>query len=243
MLIFFLATGAFLSVYWKINYHFSHKEELVGKSKSIVLWNIARRRDYNIQVLKEVLEKQNVDALFLVEARQKKSEFRITLEEELKGYHIQFLDGNMLVISKGAIEPLHYATKSNTYRFNHLKIKIDSTVLHIGLVDVLNNFSQLPGNLNKKEALGIIIDYAEKNSLDLIIGDFNTPYESINFKTFHEYYNSARTFQNGYTSTWPSSLPLFEIDQIWISKNRDILRMKKAFYNGSDHALMVTYFK
>ena len=51
-----------------------------------------------------------------------------------------------------------------------------------------------------------------------------------------------RYFQNGYTATWPRIFPILEIDQIWINKKFTPLHLKKIFYKGSKHAMLIGTF-
>ncbi len=220
----------------------SHTTKDLSNTSSLLFWNINKQKDYNIKVLKEILEGNRINALFFVEAIHKNNEFNKVFQNDLKEYNIQYLKGNMMVASKGPIKPIWYYEKNNILRFNHIKVKIDSTIFNIGLVDILNNFNKIPKSLNKKEAFNTIITYAEENHLDIVLGDFNTPYESVHFDKFQNNYNSAREFQIGFTGTWPSILPLFEIDQIWISKEREILKTEKYYFDNSDHAMLITYF-
>jgi hypothetical protein len=234
---------AILYIHWNTNYHFSNVSPVLDDSKSILLWNVAKRKDYNIDVLQETLAKQEVDAIFLVEAIHKNNAFNQDFRDHFKDYNLQFLNGNMIVIARNSIKNVLYEEKSGKYRLNHLQIAIDSTIYNIGLVDILNDLSKIPENLNKKEALNTLHRYAIAEDLDIILGDFNTPYESVNFRPFRKSHNSARSYQNGFTPTWPPRRPMFEIDQIWLSKKLDIIKLIKTFHKGSDHAMLISYFK
>ena len=227
-----------LSFFWIQNHYVSYKNNDLNSTNSIFFWNIADQKDYNIEVLEKTLETKSIDALFFVEVIHKDNNFNAELKQRLHGYNIEFLKGDMMVASKKGITIIDYLEEKNNYRLNHLKVEIGTNAYEVVIVDVFAK----PWH-NKKKAFSKIFKYLEKNHIDIIVGDFNTPYESIYFNHFKTNYKSARNFQNGFSATWPYPLPLLEIDHIWINKQLKIVSTEKEFYTDSDHALLITKFK
>ena len=233
-----LALAVFLSFFFFQNHYVSYEDNNLEAANSIFFWNIADQKDYNIDVLEKTLETKNIDALFFVEVMHEDNNFNAEFKKRLNGYNIELLNGNMMVAAKKGITAINYLEDKNNYRFNHIKVEIGSNDYNIVMVDLFAN----PRH-NKKEAFKILLDYSKKNDIDIILGDFNTPYESIYFDRLKPNYTSARTFRNGFTATWPILFPLWELDQIWVTKKLDVLKTEKEFYSESDHAMLVTEFK
>src|SRR5262249_39741774 len=71
---------------------------------------------------------------------------------------------------------------------------------------------------------------------DLVLGDFNTPSRSVGFDELEALgYRLAGRSAGGWRATFPSWLPIYDIDHIWL---RPGLRLGSfAFFNGphTDH--------
>ncbi|MCB0398615.1 MAG: endonuclease/exonuclease/phosphatase family protein [Winogradskyella sp.] len=229
-----LISVSLIFIYFK-NYYFSNNSsERNIKEKTIVFWNVNKQEGFNINELKEVSENQNIETILLVEAIHEKSNYKYKIEKELNGFKIAYLNSNMIVASKNKIETLNYIEIKQDLNLNHILIGDENYLV----VDIYASPLH-----NKKNALNKVIDYANKNNVDVILGDFNTPYESIYFEKFTSKYTSLRTHQNGFTATWPFGIPLLELDQIWIKNDLVPISLKKLNYLSSDHAVLVGKFK
>jgi hypothetical protein len=170
----------------------------------------------------------------LVEAIHNQSDYKYKIEKELHDYKVEYLKSNMIVASKDKIETLNSIQINQNLNLNHIRVG-NQTYL---LVDIYASPIH-----NKKDALNNVIEYANKNSIDVILGDFNTPFESIHFKKFKSKYTSLRTYQKGFSATWPFGIPLLELDQIWLKNEIKPLGLEKTHYSCSDHPVLVGKFK
>ena len=78
----------------------------------------------------------------------------------------------------------------------------------------------------------------------LVVGDFNTPYDSVAFdrwryQWFHGLSQSTRTPG---AATWPVGLPLLSIDHVWLSKDLWPRQAWKETVLGFDHAWQIIEF-
>ncbi|MBU2929253.1 endonuclease/exonuclease/phosphatase family protein [Winogradskyella psychrotolerans] len=229
---------ASLTYFWINNQYINYDSISANSTNSIFFWNIADQKDYNIDVLKKTLETRSIDALFFVEVLHKDNDFNSQFKHQLHNYNVEFLEGNMMVAAKSDITIINYLEEKRHYKLNHLKVEIGTTPFEVVIVDIFAK----PWH-NKKKAFTKIYEYLEDHDIDIILGDFNTPYESIYFNHFKTNYASSRNFQNGFTATWPYPVPLLEIDHIWINKQLPILSTEKKFYTESDHGILITEFK
>ncbi|MCB0383388.1 MAG: hypothetical protein KDD05_08860, partial [Psychroserpens sp.] len=159
------------------------------------------------------------------------------LSKALPEYEFKDLDANMLVGVKGQLlnETLYTAEESH----NIYLIEATANSQHIKVI--IADIYAYPF-INKEPPLNRVLEIAKANEVSIIMGDFNTPYESVHFKDYFEYYTSFHSFNNGFTATWPLGIPLFEIDHIWIGKEYTPVALEKKYYEVSDHALLIAAY-
>ncbi len=237
MRIVLLCSAGILSLIWFQNYSFNYESNNTCASYSILFWNIAKQKDYNIEDLKQILEKENIDAIIFVEAIHKNNAFNKEFNRVLGDYNVEFLDGNMLIAAKGDVIIKNFNEEHLNYRINHLQIELKQNTYSFALIDIYGNPLHY-----KKYALNTVMTFVNDNNVDIILGDFNIPFESIHFEKLKLNYNSLRDYQNGVSATWPASIPLVELDQIWLKKNIKPLSLEKHYFKSSDHALLIGKF-
>jgi vancomycin resistance protein VanJ len=84
----------------------------------------------------------------------------------------------------------------------------------------------------------IVDAYAEKPLI--VIGDFNTPADSVHFDRLRTRVSSAfEAAGRGYAPTWPMPLPVLQLDHIWTNKHLRVLRCEHRSSVYSDHRAVV----
>ncbi|MGB0981891.1 MAG: endonuclease/exonuclease/phosphatase family protein [Winogradskyella sp.] len=225
-----------LLLLWFKNYYFNYNIADIKSKHSIVLWNIAEEKNKNLDYLKQKIKIEEPETLLFVEAFHNVRDSAY-FYSQLKSYNVKCLAGSIIVASKHKIDYVKYVKEVSNFKFCHIKLHSEKKPLEIIIVDVYARPTH-----NRKDALHKIISYAELNNIDIIAGDFNTPYESVHFNTYEDNYQSLRKFQNGFSATWPFGLPLLELDQIWIKKSLKPIALKKHKTINSDHAMLLGYF-
>ena len=119
---------------------------------------------------------------------------------------------------------------------------LDVTALHpkgpirIWVVDGLSHitrdrrsmFNDLVELLKEQERVG--------PPVDILAGDFNAPARSIGFDAFRRQYWLASEHGFGWRGTWPSFMPLVDVDHIWLLRSRWGGNAAQQFrLEGSDH--------
>jgi endonuclease/exonuclease/phosphatase (EEP) superfamily protein YafD len=75
----------------------------------------------------------------------------------------------------------------------------------------------------------------------LVMGDFNTPSDSVFFDPFRRVLHSAfETAGSGYAATWPMPVPVLALDQVWSSDSVPVRTCRLHGTSASDHR-MVTF--
>ena len=74
----------------------------------------------------------------------------------------------------------------------------------------------------------------------VLLGDFNTPRESIHFDSIRESFRNAfECAGRGLADTWPTVVPCLCIDHIWVGDGVDVLRCEHRSTTASDHRQVV----
>ncbi len=90
---------------------------------------------------------------------------------------------------------------------------------------------------SRKERFKILIENLNNLKRTIIMGDFNTPYESVFFESYKkQYYHAFQQVGAGFDSTWLFGIPLLQIDHIWTSKDLKPVKFAKDYHLLSDHA-------
>ena len=74
----------------------------------------------------------------------------------------------------------------------------------------------------------------------IVLGDFNTPIDSIYFERLRELLHDAfETAGSGYAATWPMVAPVLSLDHIWLSRHFRVVRCEHRTSLYSDHRAVV----
>ncbi|WP_452597628.1 hypothetical protein [Pontimicrobium sp. MEBiC01747] len=226
-----------LSFYWFNNYYFTQTKKPLSQTNSVLFWNVAKRKQFPIHPIITHTKNNSCSIITLVEALHVNEQDLESLNTNLPNYSIKKLRGDMLLGVKGTIDSISYKYVDKQYKFNHIKTSINNVPTSVLIVDIYAS-----PFINKKQPLIEVLDYANTHNIDIIVGDFNTPYESVHFTNYTKWYSSFHNYNNGFSATWPYSLPLLELDQIWVSQplRPDILNSYK--YAVSDHKLLIAEY-
>lgn len=228
-----------LVFYWFNNYHFNNSYAKTGNEKSLMFWNVAKKPRLPLGILIKNAKKYNPEIIALVEAKDIGIKDSLVLNEALTGYKVKILKGNMLVAVKGDITSVKFENKDYGYKLNYIKAKINGKLISILVTDIYASpFT------SKKADLKRVYDFTNNHTVDIIVGDLNTPFESVHFNQFKSNYSSFHSKNNGITATWPFGIPLLEIDQVWIKDTYKPLSLEKEYiFYASDHALLIAKYQ
>lgn len=228
-----------LSGIWLNNFYFFPKNiEVTNQAMSVIFWNAANRRTIHLDILSKNIHNLNPDIIALVEAKNAKEEDLIKLAVEFPDYEFQILGGDMVVGAKGIITKVTYINELYSHDINFVEVQLNNTSLTVAITDTFQN-----PKMDKRKTLGTVLELITQNNADLVVGDFNTPYESVHFNAYKTNYTSFHDYGEGFTATWPYGIPLLELDQIYLSKHFTPILLQKVYYDVSDHAMLIGYFK
>ena len=233
-----LISLSLLTFHWLTNYYHSNtiaNEESYSKA---FYWNLAKREQLPIKPILEQVNTHNPEVIAFVETPQSSLINLEALTSKLPEYNFKTLKGSMLVGAKGDIELLDFKYGKNSYKVNLIKASTPAGQFKFIITDVTADIF-----VRKKTPLEFILNFSTRHDVDFIVGDFNTPYESVYFKDYADGFNSFHHFNDGFSATWPLGMPLLEIDHVWLSKRHQPIALYKAYNSYSDHALLISRFK
>lgn len=224
---------------WLNNAYFFQKNvDIPEDATSVIFWNAANRRTIHVKILAENIRNLHPDIISLVEAENASEEDIEILTKEFPDYEFQILEADMFVGVKGKINNVTYTNETYSYDINFVEAQLNNKTVLIAITDTF----QSP-TMDKRKTLGTVLQLVSQRDADIVVGDFNTPYESVHFRNYKVDYTSFHDYGQGFSATWPYKIPLLELDQIYLNKRFDPILLQKTNYNVSDHAMLIGYFK
>lgn len=239
-----ILSGIFLTLWLGVSY-FPLQPPRLPPNYTVQFWNMARAKDP--EGLKENLVARGGNIIGAVEAGT-----RTITEEEwqalLPQHQVKALPGGMLIAVRGKIlQSQYYCLESNRARINEVNLTMLSSAgttvpLTALLVDIHSN-----PLLDKGAAFDLLLPLVRKHTGRnlIVMGDFNTPLESVHFQKLRDLgmQHAHETAGSGLAETWPGWIPLLSIDHVWISKEMQVNRSNYGRPNGSDHRPVIAGFR
>ena len=195
----------------------------------VVFWNASRENTFE-SVINE--SGDIPDVMVLVEFRKKNIE---ELKKRYPEYYFYKSERELLVFSKTPIDTII----ENTSNYNTTVINFKTVGVNFYAVDATGS-TDVP----KEWGLTYINKSIKEKNTTIVLGDFNTPYESIHLKQLKKDFNQAFNNKgNGFRETWFYNIPLLSLDHIWVSKDLEILKTEKLYTTKSDHSMLKTFVR
>jgi vancomycin resistance protein VanJ len=184
------------------------------------------------------LKSFNPSVIGLVEADQ---EHEVDLDEwkrHFPEYEVVGTSFGGLIAVKGKVvshQLHHLASASFCEQFD---VRVDQNDFAVLLVDITSDFRK--SRQRPLLALATLAnDLADRPVV--IMGDFNTPDDSIWLASLQEHHREAfRERGTGYAATWPMPLPVLTLDQVWVNEFVEVSRCVHHWTIDSDHRPVVS---
>jgi hypothetical protein len=212
-----------LSVIWiKESYVFNAEVEKEGIE--IVFWNAFHDRNF----LDAFEVNGNIpEVLVLVEGSKKDL---ISIKEKYPNYYFHISKEEIGIFSKTPID----LGKEIIGEENSTFLDFKTNGFNFYVVDISAGVFK-----SRQRSLDFVSSNILKRDKTIILGDFNTPYESVHFSNFKNTYTHAFSEKGkGFRETWFWNIPLLSLDHIWVSKDLEINQVNKINTFKSDHAML-----
>lgn len=204
----------------------------------LFFWNAANNR--RAEEITGYVQNFNADIIGFVEAGIGKKKIA-TWQNVFPNYQVQVLPGDMALLTRGKILSTESGSLSKRGRFNLLKVALGGRLFHVLLVDI--DGDPLRSRAPAFEQLAEMIRFYAHENL-IVMGDFNTPLDSVLFEPFRQYL--AHAFESagmGFSPSWPVPLPVLIIDHIWVGKSLTVVNCNLNWSRYSDHRSVVAHIE
>ncbi|MEW4530574.1 endonuclease/exonuclease/phosphatase family protein [Maioricimonas sp. JC845] len=225
---FLLVAGWSQSCSWRTGPDVSIAEEDIR----VVFWN-TRHLAAGSERIARAVGQFDADIIALCEAGPATEEQRALWRNACPGYDVTFLGNEMMVLTRGTSGDSATFNLSNHTEVRQLEVVLPEGCVTCLLVDVASS-PMFPRRQALKE-LAAIADAASDRPL-LILGDFNTPSDSVLFGPLRDGHDNAfEEAGRGFRPTWPVPLPVLDLDQIWTNRKVEIRECGIGWWWVSDH--------
>ena len=178
------------------------------------------------------IRRQNADLVALVEADVQSPER--FWKEQFPEYSVSAPGRGLVLLVKGDIQSIRLQEFGEKSRLASAETSLGGKPMRVVLVDLeANPFAERKLLLDQVEAVAT----APFIGPTLVLGDFNTPGDSVWFKGLRRDYSEAMEEAGmGLLATWPVPIPVLGLDHIWVSKDLVPLCSGKRSGWRSDHA-------
>lgn len=221
----FILAGILIVIWFGRSFKINSAKEIKGSDIELVFWNASHKREF-----KDVFEKNETlpDVVVL-------DEYHADLLAETKiKYPDYFYYWNALgeigIFSKKTINIEEVIFSDD----NTVIVSFKTYGLQFYALDVAASI-----NIPREREFDFVDKAIKIKEQAIVLGDFNTPYESRFFNTIKTHFKHAFTEKgNGFRETWFWNLPLLSLDHIWVSKDLTIIKSEKLNTFKSDHNMV-----
>jgi hypothetical protein len=201
-----------------------------GGGFRVMLWNIAWGAAGRAP-LEERLRAENPDLAVLVEAGKDSS----PLAPLFAGYDHRPLSGSFFVAVRGRILESSWERLGNGGRAGVVRFALADREWTMILVDLWAYPLQ-----HRRAAFELLDALRHRLRPDLILGDFNTPRDSVFFDAWRpDWAHAFESAGRGCDATWPYPLPFLAIDHVWARHDLRVLGCRHEGSRASDHRAVV----
>ena len=213
----------------QLRYHPSVSQ--TGATK-ILFWNVSHVQ-MGIPRLGAAIRTHEARIVGLVESDRANRTVAEDWAKELTGYEVAHSDFGALVAVKGRVVSQRFHSLTSGSYCEQFDVVVDDAELTILLVDVASN--PLRSRATAISSLTSVANSLSDRPL-IIMGDFNTPDDSIWFDSLRQgFQNAFRAKGSGYVATWPMPTPVLTLDQVWTNDRLGVSRCWHGLSTLSDH--------
>lgn len=229
--------GAVCGIVWYARTHYEHSRTRDEKAIRLAVWNAARPRKGAAVLAGRLLDKEPDIAVFVESGDLETAGVRRSVTERFEGYRSAAIGGGVTVFARGAIRRRGFHELGRRNRLVLFTVELARGSVEVAVADLTSN--PFTPRRTAFEMLRDVVGSADPPP-DAIVGDFNTPADSVWFAPLRR--NYARAFETagtGRDATWPRLLPLIAIDHIWVRNEHAAHHADIVPLRGSDHRAVV----
>lgn len=234
---FALSCAVIITAAWFSRSYFSHEPQLLSTGKRefrALYWNLDRPKTPSGDLI-DLVTRLQPDVVGCGEPGANFMEQGTDYEKALPGYTCHLMPRGLFLLSKWPVKMLGRGKLDSLGAFAYFDVSAPQGTVRLVLVDVWAD-PLLP----RKRSLDESLSYADGGSRCIIMGDFNTPSESVWFAPYRARLQDAlETAGRGFRETWFWRLPVLSLDHVWIHRDWRVLEAQKINRWSSDHAAVL----
>lgn len=231
---YFIFALGYLSI-WSYESFSLNSHAVTPSHVKLFFWNAAHNK--RASEITDYIHQFNADLIGVVEAGTKTKKVKSAWKNAFPNSNVELLAGEMALITRGEILSKETGSLGGCGRFNLLEVALNGERFHIVLVDI--DGDPMQSRAPAFAALSKMIRAYSPANL-IVMGDFNTPLDSVLFESFrHELTHAFESGGVGFAETWPVPLPVLAIDHIWVSKKINVVNCNLNWSWFSDHRSIV----
>lgn len=199
----------------------------------VVFWNVGRGEFASWDRIAEELSRFDADVLALAEANADEVQTRAFGQSRLPDYSPLPLRGGMVLLVKGEAAQQAAGQLANAGRFRRVAVEVRSIRFDMIIADIISDPLSPRG-----PPLGKLFEIMQTQGTmpTLVVGDFNTPPNSVCFDDWRADWSRAWDIAGGgYQATWPQPLPVLTLDHVWGNRGLTFHRCVCGWSSCSDH--------
>ncbi|HXV77460.1 MAG TPA: endonuclease/exonuclease/phosphatase family protein [Candidatus Polarisedimenticolaceae bacterium] len=202
----------------------------------VLLWNTARGVAGWPRVA-EQMARADPDLIGLVEAGGSGEDAKAFWLARFPQHEAYMAGAGMVILVRGRIVEHRTLPVAGTSRCAVVEAEVRGSRLRVVVLDaIVRPFS------DRREVVRQVFELARSASAvpTIVMGDFNTPVDSVWFEDPRgEYVHAFEFAGRGMLGTWPVPLPVLAIDHIWVSRGLDVRCARIGWSWFSDHRPMM----
>ena len=210
-------------------------------SLTVMFWNVQRGR--NLPGIAEFIRGVQPDVVGMVEVVGSPVDLRKFWNEELPEYDVSILGGGMELLVKNGTsgEAVPEIIGEGGSACRQITARVGGREIAFFVVDMdANPFRSREPALRRLTEL----THEQTGTPVMILGDFNTPSDSIHFAPLREQHRLMfEEVGRGYRPTWPFPAPVLKLDHIWINRLLEPIDCRHGTSWASDHRPVIAWVR
>ena len=213
---------------------------LAPEAIRVVAWNVGRPGPARFNQITKWLRSQNADILALAEAQPENTNDVANWRAAFPEYRVEVLEGDMMCLVRGEVHLIQQGDLGHVSFYALSKAVVRNEEFTLLQADIYAH-PRWP----RREPLQQLanIASAHRDEKLLVLGDLNTPRESVAFDPFRSFLvHCFEETGSGLAETWPTWCPALSLDHVWVSASTHPRNTRIGWPLWSDHRPVIVEF-
>ncbi len=200
----------------------------------LLVWNVARPQGPHAGLI-ELVRARQPHLVAVIEPGRVEPDWLRAYEQALPGYRADWMPRGLLWLSRVPSRYRERGKLEGAGAYARFEVSGPWPAFPVVVADVFAHLLH-----SRRGQLQEVLAQAQDRRDALVVGDLNTPLESVFFEPWRAHYrNVFEARPSGLAETWPLGLPLLSLDQVWVGPDWQVIGVEKVWrVRDSDHAAL-----